>query len=96
MPGPIERILREIGVTSNELLSRSKALDNATCQLINQAAEETAPYRWHAAVRQLSASADTAQIIEHVLAHNYPRAAAVPSAERSADHPMAISKQAEP
>jgi hypothetical protein len=67
MPGPVERILRELGVGNHDLLNRATILDDTTRQLVADAVRETAPQRWHAAVTRLRASADTAQIIDHVV-----------------------------
>jgi hypothetical protein len=67
MPGPVERILRELGVTEQELLNRGIALDKAATELVTEAALETAPQRWHAAVKSLGSAPDTASIIDHML-----------------------------
>jgi hypothetical protein len=67
MPGPVERILRELGVGNHDLLNRATILDDTTRQLVADAARETAPQRWHAAVTRLRASVDTAQIIDQVV-----------------------------
>lgn len=45
MPGPVERILCELGVTDQTLLNRGQALDDATSQLVAEAAQQTAPQR---------------------------------------------------
>ena len=65
--GPVESTLRELGVTSQQLLARSSALDVATRNLVAEAIDQTAPERWHAAAARLTESADTAQLIEDVL-----------------------------
>ena len=70
MPGPIERLLRELGVTGQELIDHAAALDAATTKLVNEAVQETAPQRWNAAVRKLEASWDTDQLIREVLARD--------------------------
>jgi hypothetical protein len=67
MPGPIERILRELGVENHDLLSRATVLDDTARQLVADAVRETAPQRWHTAVTRLRASVDTAQIIDEVV-----------------------------
>jgi hypothetical protein len=49
-PGPIKRMLFDLGVTDPELLNRGTSLDKAASQLIAEAADRTAPQRWHGAV----------------------------------------------
>jgi hypothetical protein len=66
-PGPVERILRELG-TAPELLRRAQAIDDTTRQIITEATRHTAPQRWDTAVTKLNAVADTRQIIHHVTA----------------------------
>lgn len=77
MPGPVERILRELGVERHDLLTRGRAIDKASSQLIDEASDDTAPLRWHTAARRLTASPDVAQIVNHVLARDRPHAALV-------------------
>jgi hypothetical protein len=69
-PGPVERILRELGVTDQVLLDRGLALDGATSLLVSEAAQQTAPQRWNVAVKDLRRHHDASQIINHVLAQN--------------------------
>lgn len=78
-PGPVERTLIELGITSPDLLHQGSALDHATRQLITQAARQTAPQRWDTAVKTLRTSADTAQIVNHVLAQDGPWTARSPA-----------------
>lgn len=100
MPGPIERILREFGVTDERLLNRGQALDEATSQLVTEAAQQSAPQRWVVAVKHLNRSHDTSQIIRHVLAQDdvlkvTPRSAPRVAA-RQPSRPQPESRQAEP
>jgi hypothetical protein len=74
MPGPVERRLVELGVTSPDILERGAAIDQSARQLINEAAQETARQRWHAAVAGQKAVADTSKITGQLLAPPRPRA----------------------
>jgi len=69
-PGPVERILRELGVTDQVFLDRGLALDSATSQLVAEAAQQTALRRWNVAVKDLTRHHDANQIITRVLAQN--------------------------
>ena len=77
MPGPVERILHDLGVTSTDVLHRASAIDQAGEQLILDAAQATNP--GHPAFRtaSLSRSVGTAEIINHLLASGNPDAAAL-------------------
>jgi hypothetical protein len=75
MPGPVERALRQLGVTDQPLIARAVTVDQAACQLLAEAAEHTAPQRWHAAVTSVGALADPAQVLNHVLAADDQRRA---------------------
>jgi len=67
-PGPIERILVDLGVTDPELLDRGTTLDKAASQLIAEATDRTAPQRWHTAVTRPGAVTNTTAVTRHVLA----------------------------
>jgi hypothetical protein len=67
-PGPIERILTELGVTDADVLNHGTALDADIGRVVGQAAHDTAPNRWNHAMRELKSVADTDFIVEHVLA----------------------------
>jgi hypothetical protein len=67
-PGPIERILFDLGVTDPELLNRGTSLDEETSQLIAEAADQTAPQRWHSAVVRPGAVTNTAKLARDILA----------------------------
>jgi hypothetical protein len=71
--GMVEGLLRELGIASGRLLERATTLDDAARQLVTEAVEQTAPQRWHTAALRLSTSADTAQLIQHVLAEHDQR-----------------------
>jgi hypothetical protein len=76
--GAIERILADLGVTDAELLDRGVALDKAAAQLIAEAADRTAPQRWHQAVTRPVSGAvrNTTAVTRHVMAADQPAAAA--------------------
>jgi hypothetical protein len=100
MVGPIEGVMRELGVTDRALLRRGLALDEATSQLVVEAAQQTAPQRWNVAVSHLNACHDTAQIIRHVLAQDGASAVAArssaPNRPRHQPHFRREARQAEP
>lgn len=98
MPGPIERTLRELGVTDQTMLDRGLALDEATSQLVTEAAQQTAPQRWNVAIKHLTASHDTSQIIRHVLAEDDRSLMTVrpQSLVATTKQPRAEPRQAEP
>jgi len=77
LPGPVEHILHDLGVTAPETLQRAATLDHATEQLILQAAHEQSMRDPAAAPPDLSRSASTAEIISHLLASGDPRATAL-------------------
>jgi hypothetical protein len=88
-PGPVERILHDLGVTSTEVLHHAAVIDQAGEQLILNAAQATEPRHPAFGTGSLSRSAGTAEIINHLLASGNPRAAALlhpppPRAARSA------------
>ncbi len=74
-PGPIERTLLDLGVTSPELLNRGITLDKAASQLLADAADHTATLRWHTAVTRPDAITSPAQITRHVLTPDRPEPA---------------------
>jgi hypothetical protein len=75
-PGPIERVISGLGVTQNDLLTRAIALDHSVSQLIADAADRTAPQRWHSAVIRPGAVTNPAAVTRHVLATDHPAPAA--------------------
>ena len=75
-PGAIERTLSDLGVTDPELLNRGTTLDKAAAQLIAEAAERTAPQRWHQAVTRSGAVRNTAAITRHMMAADQSAATA--------------------
>lgn len=66
-PGPAERILRDLGVTSRSDLQLASTLDQATSQLIVRAATTADPPPGHR-TRNLITSAGTADLISHLFA----------------------------
>ena len=89
LPGPVERILQDLGVTSTDVLHHAAVIDQAGEQLILDAAQATEPRHPAFGTASLSRSAGTAEIINHMLASGDPRAAAFlhpapPRAARSA------------
>jgi len=84
-PGPVERILLDLDVTSPAMLNRASALDHAADQLILKAAQT---HRQNP-VRDPARSAGTAELINHLLASGNHRAAALL-------HPPESSHAAEP
>ena len=77
MPGPVERILQDLGVTSTDVLHRAAAIDQAGEQLILDAAQATEPRHPAVGTASLSRSVGTAEIINHMLASGNPRAGAL-------------------
>jgi hypothetical protein len=76
-PGPVERILQDLGVTSSDVLHHAAAIDQAGEQLILEAGQ-TADLRHPASgTASLSRSVGTAEIINHLLASSNPRAGAL-------------------
>lgn len=84
-PGPVERILRDLDVTSPADLRRAAAIDKEADELILRAAHRN-PYPqpgW-----DLATSAGTAELIHHAIATGDPQAAAL-------IHPPTPSRQPE-
>jgi hypothetical protein len=92
LPGPVERTLYDLGITSPDLLQRGADLDRASEQLIMDAAD-LGPRRFRPSATTLSRSAGTASIINHALASGDPRAASLLHGHASAQRE---SPQAEP
>ena len=74
LPGPVERILHDLGVTSPDTLLRASAIDQAGEQLILQAAQAAGARDQRRTTRDLSRSSGTAELINHALASGDPRA----------------------
>jgi hypothetical protein len=73
MPGPVERILHDLGVTSPAMLMRASGIDQAGEQLILEAAQEAGTESAGSDSRDLSKSAGSAEVINHMLASSDPR-----------------------
>lgn len=71
-PGAIEQILSELGVTDGEMLNQGRTLDRAAAELIADAAERTAPQRWHSAVTRPGAVTNTTVVTRQVVAGGHP------------------------
>jgi hypothetical protein len=86
LPGPVERTLHDLGITSPELLQRGADIDRAGERLIIDAAADLGPRRLRPGATTLSTSAGTASIVNHALASGDPRAVSLlrgqPSAQR--------------
>jgi hypothetical protein len=77
IPGPIERILQDLGVTSTDVLHHAAAIDQAGEQLIVDAAQAIDPRHPPFGAAPLNRSVGTAEIINHLLASGNPRATAL-------------------
>jgi hypothetical protein len=75
LPGPVERILHDLGVTSPAMLLRASGIDQAGEQLILEAAQAAGTQPAGPDSRDLSRSAGTAELINHMLASADPRTA---------------------
>jgi hypothetical protein len=75
--GPVERILQDLGVTSPPVLLRAAAIDKAGEQIILDNGPEAGPRGRRAASADLSRSTGTAELINHMLASDNPRVAAI-------------------
>jgi hypothetical protein len=77
LPGPVERVLHDLGVTSPEALQRAAAIDRAADELILEAAQAAGPRPASLEGAGLSRSAATAELVNRLLASGDPRAAAL-------------------
>lgn len=87
-PGPVERILHDLGVTSPDVIARAIAIDQEAGQLILDNAPPASPSRANAGRRDPSRSPGTAELINHLLAYNGGRddaAALLPTVRREAE-----------
>jgi hypothetical protein len=75
LPGPVERILQDLGVTSSAMLARASAIDQLGEQLILDAADAIEPGQAGLEAVGLSRSTGSAELINHVLASGRPEAA---------------------
>jgi hypothetical protein len=85
LPGPVERTLHDLGITSPELLQRGATIDRASEQLIIDAALGLGPRCIRPSATTLSRSAGTATLVNHALASGDPFAAALLYGPRSAE-----------
>jgi hypothetical protein len=84
MPGPVERALRQLGVTDQPLLARAVTLDEATTDLLNEATEHTAAQRWNIAASTANATAGPGNLFNLVLARETSHALAIRSPKLAA------------
>ena len=77
VPGPVERTLRDLGITHPDMLQRSAEIDQASARLIIGAAGELPAGQRRPAATELSRSAGSAEVVNHALASGDPRAAAL-------------------
>ena len=71
-PGPVERILHDLGVTNPAMLIRARAIDQIGEQLILDAAHVSGPEQEGLKTFDLSRSAGSAELINHILASDSP------------------------
>jgi hypothetical protein len=76
-PGPLERILHDLGVTSPVMLTRASAIDQLGEQLILDAANAIEPGQAGLEAVGLSRSTGSAELINHMLASGRPEAASI-------------------
>jgi len=90
LPGPVERILRDLGETSIAMLQQATAIDQAAEQLILHTAHQP-DHPARPATRDPSRSAATAEVINHILTSAHPATAAILCAPEPA-HPRNLKK----
>jgi len=99
LPGPVERILQDLGVTSTDVLHHTAVIDQAGELLIIDATRAMDPRRSAFNATLPSRSAGTAEIINHLLATGNPSAATIlrpppPPARHDPDqHPLDQRRQ---
>jgi hypothetical protein len=76
-PGPVERILQDLGVTSTEALQRAAAIDQAGERLIIDAAPGAEPLQSSSEVIDRNRSAAVAEMVNYTLASGNRRIVAV-------------------
>ena len=77
LPGPLERILHDLGVTSPVILTRACAIDQLGEQLILDAADGIEPGQAGLEAVSLSRSTGSAELINHMLAFGRTEAASI-------------------
>jgi hypothetical protein len=83
-PGPIERILHDLGVTNPATLVRASAIDQAGEQLILGAAHTSEPGQEGLKAFGISRSSGSAELINHILASGSPHLPSLPLLSPSA------------
>ncbi len=77
LPGPVESVLHQLGVTDHDLIERASALDRDGARLIIDAAEKLSPRHARSAVAAVRRSLEAAPVMNHALAAADPRPAAL-------------------
>jgi hypothetical protein len=72
LPGPVERILHDLGVTNSAMLVRASAIDQAGEQLILGAVHTSEPGQEGLEAFGLGRSSGSAELINHILASGSP------------------------
>ncbi len=93
LPGPVERILHGLGITSPDLLRRGAEMDRAAEQLIIDAAAERRPQHGLPSTAALSRSARSLSLVKHADTASDRDAAALPHGQAS---PHSEAREAEP
>ena len=83
-PGPVERILHDLGVTNPAMLLRASAIDQLSEQLILGAAHDSEPGQEGFDAFDLSRSTGSAELINHILASGSPHLSSLRSLSPSA------------
>ena len=83
-PGPVERILHDLGVTNPAMLVRASAIDQLGEQLILSAAHVSEPGQEGFDAFDLNRSTGSAEMINHILASGSPHIAGLRSLSPSA------------
>ena len=76
-PGPVERILHDLGVTGSAMLARASAIDQLGEQLILSATDAMEPGQADVELPGLSRSTGPAELINHILSSGHAEAASI-------------------
>ena len=77
VPGPVERTLRDLGITQPAMLQRGTEIDRASTRLIIDAATELPPGQQRPVATAMGWSAGSAEVVNHALDSGDPHAAAL-------------------
>jgi hypothetical protein len=92
-PGPVERILHDLGVTNPAMLLRASAIDHLGEELILGAAHDSEPWQEGFDAFDLSRSTGSAELINHILASGSPHLSNLRSLSPSA--PQSLGETAD-